>query len=295
VHFKEGDDVRKGQLLFTLDKRPFEAALKQAEANLERDLAQAANARVQAQRYEDLARRGIATREQVESSNTNAAALQATVGANRAAVENARLQLQYATIVAPADGRTGELIVHPGDIVRALDTNPIVVINRISPIEVSFGIPEAQLAVLRRYMTEGVLPVEAFASETDARPSVGHIAFIDNAVDQTTGTIKIKGTFPNQDRQLWPGQFVNVVVRLATERAATVVPSVAVQTGQQGQYVYVVKPDQTVELRPVTVTRIQGAESIVASGVSPKETVVTDGQIRLVPGSRVSIKNEVAQ
>jgi multidrug efflux system membrane fusion protein len=290
VSFKEGDDVKKGQPLFTLDRRPLEGALRQAQAVLERDQAQAVNAKSQAQRYQDLAQRGIATREQVDQITANAAAIEATLGADRAAVEAAKVQLTYATIAAPSAGRTGALMVHEGNLVRANDTTPLVIINQVSPIYVTFGVPEAQLPELKRYMAKGSLHVEA-RSPTDPGPaSTGRISFVDNAVDQTTGTIKIKGTFANADRRLWPGQFVNVVVTLTTDPTAIVVPATAVQNGQQGTYAFVVKPDQTVELRPVAVARSNGTESVIASGLKPNETVVTDGQLRLVPGARVSIK-----
>jgi multidrug efflux system membrane fusion protein len=290
VSFREGDDVKKGQVLFTLDHRPLEAALQQAQAALDRDLAQAANAKAQAVRYHDLSARGIATHEQVDQINTNAAALEATVGADRAVVENAKVQLQYATIAAPIGGRTGALMVHAGNLVRANDAAALVVINQVTPIFVSFGIPEAQLPDLKRYMAAGTLRVEARPPNDVAPASSGHITFVDNAVDQTTGTIKIKGTFPNDDRRLWPGQFVNVVVTLTTESNALVVPAATVQTGQQGQYVFVVKPNQTVDLRPVTVERSDGVETVVATGVKAGETVVTDGQLRLVPGTRITVK-----
>jgi multidrug efflux system membrane fusion protein len=292
VNFKEGDDVTKGQVLFEIDRRPLEAVLRQAEANLARDLAQAAHAEAQTRRYEDLAARGIATKEQVDTSRTSAEALRATLGADRAAVENATLQLQYATIVAPTSGRTGELVVYPGNLIRALDQTPLVVINKVTPIDVGFGIPESQLPALKQFMARGPLAVEAATSDTDTRPPVGRVTFVDNAVDSTTGTIKIKATYPNDDRRLWPGQFVNVSVKLATERDATVVPSVAVQTGQQGQYVFVVKPDQTVEMRPVVVVRTHTTESVVAGSLESGEVVVTDGHLRLVPGARISIRGD---
>jgi multidrug efflux system membrane fusion protein len=290
VNFKEGEDVVEGQVLFRLDRRPFEAALKQAEANLERDRAQAANASSQAQRSRELATRGIATREQVETTTTTAAALEATVGADRAAVENATIQLQYATIVAPISGRTGELMVHPGNLVRANDQAPLVTINQLTPIYVGFALPEPLLPDLRRYMARGAIRVEARPSSGESHVAVGTITFIDNAVDQTTGTIKVKGTFPNTDRQLWPGQFVNVVVRLMTESAATVVPSLAVQTGPDGSFVYIVKADQTVELRPVVVARVAGDETVIKDGLAPGDTIVTDGHLRLIPGSRISVR-----
>jgi len=290
VNFKEGDDVEQGQVLFTLDRRPLEGALKQAEAALARDQAQLANATAQAERSKELAARGIATREQVDTTSTAAAALEATVGADRAAIENASVQLQYATIKAPISGRTGVLMVHPGNLVRANDPTPLVVINQVAPVQVAFGIPERQLAVLKQHLAQNTLRVEARAQGDREQPAVGRIAFVDNAVDQTTGMIRIKGTFANGDRRLWPGQFVNVVTVLATDPDAIVVPSMAIQTGQQGTYVFIVKDDRTVELRPVVVARTNGLDSIVEKGLKEGETVVTDGQLRLVPGSRISDK-----
>jgi multidrug efflux system membrane fusion protein len=291
VGFREGEDVRKGQVLFTLDRRPLEAALEQAKANLQRDTAQAANAKSQAQRYLDLAERGIATKEQVDTTRTAAAALEATLEADRATIENAEVQLQYATITAPISGRTGALMVHEGNLVRANDATPLVVINQVAPIYVSFGIPEARLPELKQYMERGSVKVEALAPNDTGAPSVGRITFVDNSVDATTGTIKIKGTFGNDTRHLWPGQFVNVSVTLTTDPHAVVVPTAAVQTGQQGQYVFVVKPDQTVELRTVTVARTADAESVIKQGLKPGDTVVTDGHLRLTPGTRISVKS----
>jgi multidrug efflux system membrane fusion protein len=323
AHFAEGDDVTRGQLLFTLDRRPLEATLQQAEANLARDQAQATNAAVQAKRFEDLMARGIATREQVDTARTGVAALNATVEADRAAVENAKLQLQYATIAAPLSGKTGALMVHEGNLVRANDAAPLVVINQVAPISVSFAIPEARLPDLKRYMARGSLSVTATLPNDPGPPARGRITFVDNAVDEESGTITIKGTFPNNDRRLWPGQYVNVAVTLTTDPEAIVVPSVAVQAGQQGSFVFVVNADQTVDLRPVTVARTSGAETVILTerqgvpadkerrqgvpadkerrqgvpadehrGVEPGETVVTDGHLRLVAGSRISIKGE---
>lgn len=290
VNFKQGDDVEAGQVLFTLDPRPLEAALNQAEANLQRDTAQAANAKVIAQRMDDLVERGVGTREQRDTARTTAAALDAVVGANRAAVENARVQLQYATIRAPISGRTGALMVNAGNLVRANDQLPLVVINQVSPTYVSFGIPEATLPDLRRYMGQRDLEVHATPPNESVAPAVGHITFVDNQVDQTTGTIRVKATFPNANRSLWPGQFVNVTVRLASEPQAIVVPTVAVQAGPDGQYVFVVKENRTVEMRTVTVARTSATETVVKDGVKPGETIVIDGQLRLVPGSRISVK-----
>jgi multidrug efflux system membrane fusion protein len=292
VNFKEGEDVEKGQVLVTLDKRPFEAVLQQAQATLEKDTAQAANARAQSARYQDLLERGIATREQVDTMRTQAAALEATVAADRANVENAKIQLTYATITAPMSGRTGLLQVHPGNLVRAQDAAPIVTINKVTPVYVSFSVPEAQLPALKRYMSEqGTLPGSAMAPTENGKPSLGRVNFIDNAVDPTTGTIKVKGTFPNEDRRLWPGQFVNVTVTLTSDPHAVVVPSNAVQTGQQGTYVFAVKPDQTVELRPVSVARVVGDETVIQKGVAVADIVVTDGHLRLVQGARISVKS----
>jgi multidrug efflux system membrane fusion protein len=286
--------VKEGQVLFTLDRRPLDAALRQAEANLQRDLAQAANAEAVAGRALELSQRGIATREQVDTARANADALQGTIAADRASVENATVQLQYATIKAPLSGRTGALMVHPGNLVRANDTTSLVLINQVSPINVTFAVPEAQLAMLKRYMNQGHVPVEVLAPNDDSAPSEGRITFIDNSVDQTTGTIKVKGSFANTDHRLWPGQFVNVIMTLATDQNAIVVPTEAVQAGPDGSYVYVIKADKTAEFRTVVVGRIIGSESIIAKGLTAGETVVTDGHLRLVPGSRVSIRTEPA-
>jgi multidrug efflux system membrane fusion protein len=292
VNFKEGDDIKKGQLLFALDRRPLEAALMATEANLQRDIAQAANAKIIAQRYADLAARNIATTEQVETSRTAAAALDATVEADKAAVENAKVQLQYATISSPIDGRTGALMVHEGNLVRAADLAPMVVINQVAPIYVSFAIPESRLPELKRFLALGTLQVEAKPPNDENPSSHGHITFVDNSVDQTTGTIRIKATFTNEDHRLWPGQFVNVIVALTNDPTAVVVPTAAVQVGQQGQYAYVVKADKSVEYRAVAVERTAGLETIIKSGLKPAETVVTDGQLRIVAGSKVSIKGD---
>jgi len=290
VNFKEGDDVTKGQVLFTLDRRPLEGALAQAQATLARDMAQSAQAKSTAARFQDLQSRGIATKEQADVSRTTAAALDATLESDRAAVENAKVQLQYATITAPLSGRTGALIVHEGNLVRANDATALVVINQVAPIYVSFGIPEGRLPELKRYMAQGTVHVEA-AAPGETKSSSGRITFIDNAVDSTTGQIRIKASFPNADHRLWPGQFANVVVTLSTEPNAIVVPTAAVQSGQQGNYVFVVKPDMTVDLRSVGVERQVAEATVVQNGLKPDEIVVTDGQLRLVPGARVSIKS----
>lgn len=289
VNFREGDDVTKGQALFTLDRRPLEAVLAQAEANLARDVAQAANARAQAARYQDLAQRGIATREQVDTTKTAATALEAVVDADKAAIENAKVQLQYATISAPLSGRTGALMVHPGSLIRANDATPLVVINQVAPISVSFSVPERQLPDLKRYMAKGSVVVHAEVPNQTARDT-GRVTFVDNLIDRATGTIRVKGTFDNRGRHLWPGQFVNVTVTLTTVPDAITVPSVAIQNGPQGQFVYVVTKEKAAEMRPITVERTRGDQTVIASGVVAGETVVTDGQLRLTPGSKVAIK-----
>ncbi|MCM3881544.1 MAG: efflux RND transporter periplasmic adaptor subunit [Vicinamibacterales bacterium] len=290
VNFEQGQDVQAGQVLFTLDRRPLEAALTQAESNLRRDIAQANNARAIAERLDDLVERGISTKAERDTAVATATALEAQVGANTAAVENAKVQLQYATIRAPLAGRTGALMVNTGNLVRANDQTPLVVINQIAPMYVSFGIPENVLPDLRRYMAQGSLQVEATPTGDGGPPATGRITFVDNTVDQSTGSIKVKGTFANADRKLWPGQFVNIAVRLSTERSAIVAPTAAVQMGPQGEYVFLVKQDKTVEMQPITVARAAGADTVIKAGLRPGDVVVTDGQLRLVPGSRISVK-----
>ncbi len=290
VNFREGDDVTRGQVLFTLDRRPLESALAQAEANLARDVAQAANARAQAVRYQDLAQRGIATKEQVDTTRTAATALEAVVDADRAAIENVKIQLQYATVSAQLSGRTGALMVHPGSLVRANDATPLVVINQVAPISVSFAVPERQFAELKRYMAKGSVQVQAeIPGETTVE--TGRVAFVDNLIDRSTGTIRVKGSFDNRGRRLWPGQFVNVTVTLTTVADAITVPTTAVQTGPQGQFVYVVTKEQAAEMRPITIERTYGEQTVIASGLVAGETIVTDGQLRLTPGSKVAIKS----
>jgi len=289
VHFTEGQDVKKGDHIFTIDPRPYEAALKQAEANLGRDMAQAKNAQEDARRYEFLIQKGVVARQQYDKFRTDADALEATVLADRAAVENAKIQLGYCSIHSPIDGRTGSLIVQQGNIIKAEDIN-LVVINQIIPINVAFSIPEQFLPEIKKYMASGKLHVEALIPMNEARPERGVITFIDNAVDSSTGTIRLKGTFANREKDLWPGQFVNVVLTLTTEPNAIVIPSQAVQTGQEGQYVFVVKQDLTVESRPVVAGRTVNNETVIQKGLQVNEKVVTDGQLRLYPGAKVEIK-----
>ncbi len=290
VFFKEGQDVKKGQLLFTLDKRPFEADLKKAEGNLSKDRAQAVNARVQARRFDALFKAGVVSKEEYDQMQSNAEALEAAVASDEAAVENARVQVLYCSIYSPINGRTGNLIVHQGNMIKANDNPPLVNINQVEPIYVAFTVPEQNLAEIKRYASTGKLRVEAYIPNDTRGPAVGTLSFIDNAVDQTTGTIKLKGEFANADRRLWPGQFVNAVLTLRNQPNAIVVPSQAVQNGQQGQFVFVIKNDMTVEARPIVIGQSADGQAIVEKGLAPGERVVTDGQLRLVPGSRVQIK-----
>ncbi len=351
IHFTEGQDVKQGDLLFTLDQRPFTAALdqaeanlgrdtaqlqqaeaalaqsiaaeKQAEANLARDTAQLEYANAQARRYKELIDDGAISKDQYDQVRTSALSMEATIQADQAAVanakaairaaqattetsraaikadqavvENARVQLGYTLIRSPFDGRTGNLLVHIGSAVKARDTNsPLVVINQVHPIYVSFSVPEQSLADIRKYRAEGTIKVDALISGQEGNPVRGELAFVNNTVDPSTGTIQLKATFPNSDNRLWPGQFLNVLLTLTTEPNVVVVPSQAIQTGQQGPYVFVVKPDLTVEIRPITPGLALDGETVVQKGLSPGEQVVTAGQIRLVPGSRVEVKSSAA-
>jgi len=321
IHFKEGQDVQKGELLFEIDRRPYEQALRQAEANfnrdiaqekqaqatLARDVAQAKNAESQAARYNKLAAEGVVSKEQNEqmrtsfqsmdeSTRADQAALEssrAAAAADKAMVETAKLNLEYCRIIAPIDGRTGSLQVKTGTLIKAQADTPMVTINQIFPAYVTFSVPEDQLAAIRKAMAQGPLTVDAYVPNDTGEPARGQLSFIDNTVDSTTGAIKLKATFPNRERKLWPGQFVNVVLTVGKEMNATVVPSEAIQTGQQGQFAFVVKPDQTVEMRVVTVGRTVNRETIVTKGIAAGETVVTDGQLRLAPGFKVEIVKAV--
>jgi multidrug efflux system membrane fusion protein len=293
AHFTQGEDVKKGQLLFTLDRRPFEVALSQLEANLARDQAQLANARAQAERNEKLFQEGIISKDQYETFRTTAEAQAATVRADQAAIENARINLSYCSVYSPIDGRTGSYQVYPGNIAKVNDT-VLVVINQIHPIYVAFSVPEQYLSEVKEFQARGPLNVEARIPNDPGAPSSGRLTFIDNTVDTATGTIKMRATFQNSDNRLWPGQFVNVVLRLSVQPNATVVPSQAIQTGPMGKYLFVVEPDAKGDLkgnlRPVVVgTAVQG-ETVIEKGVAPGDTVVTDGQLLLAPGSKVEIK-----
>jgi multidrug efflux system membrane fusion protein len=320
VFFKEGQDITKGQQLFEIDPRPYQQAVdqaqaalqkdlalvSQAEANLARDRAQAANAKVQAKRYSDLTAEGVISKDQNDSYQTTAqvddqavradqAALnsaQASVVADRSAIETAKLNLSYCYIRSPIDGRAGSLLLQAGNLVKANDTTALVNINQLQPVYVTFSAPEQLLAEIRRYSAGHALSVTGTGVANGSSQPVtatGQLSFIDNIVDSTTGTIKLKATFPNTDHSFWPGQYITVVMTLRMLDHATVVPSEAIQSGQKGQFAFVVKPDQTVETRQVTVGQTIDNQIVVQSGISPGETVVTDGQLRLFPGAHIRV------
>ena len=288
IAFREGQDVTRGQVLFQIDPRPFQAALARAEAILRRDRAQAANAEQEARRYAELAEQEYVTAQQHDQASTTAAAAAATLAASEAAVAEARLNLQYATIRAPIAGRTGSLRVREGNLVRAGDAQPLVRINQIRPILVRFAVPASNLPLVQQYRGEGlVVRAEPVGG---GRASEGELTFVDNAVDTATGTILLKATFSNEDGALWPGAFVNVRLRLYVDENALTVPARAVVEGQQGSYVFVVQPDSSAATRPVRVDRTAGGLAIVSGELQPGERVVTDGQLRLRQGSKVQVK-----
>jgi membrane fusion protein, multidrug efflux system len=293
VFFREGQDVRQGKMLFRIDPRPFASALRQAESALARDRSQMVNAQEDSKRYATLAAKGFVSAQEYDRARTNADALNSVVQADEAAVENARLQLEYTAIMSPIDGRTGAITVQKGNVVKANDV-PLVTINQITPIYVTFSVPEQELANIKKYQATGELHVAASIPQSSIKPVNGTLTFIDNKVNTTTGTIVLKATYPNHDHALWPGQFVDIVLTLTTEKDRVIVPSQAVQTGQQGQYVYVIKDDMTAELRIVSPGRLYGDWTVINTGIAAGEKVVTDGQLRLVPGTKVEIKNEKA-
>ena len=291
AHFKEGQDVKKGQQLFTIDPRPFEAALRQAEANMQRDNAQLKNLREQVRRYAELVEKQYVSREQYDLIKTNADAAEAVVEADKAAVENAKVQLSYCYIYSPVSGRVGSLLVNEGNLVRVNDGAPLVIINQVNPINVTFSVPEQHLSDLKRHMSAGQLKVDASFQSDEGRPEQGRLEFVDNAVDRSTGTIKLKAVFANTERRLWPGQFINVALTLTTQPDAVVIPSEAVQVGQDGQHVFVVQPDNRVEVRPVTLGTTSGGEAVIIKGLAAGEQIVREGQFLLGPGSRIEIKD----
>lgn len=292
VYYQQGQYVKKGDLLVSLDDRPFQATLQLTQANFTKDKAQAELARVQAERYDKLYQSGIVPKEQYDQFVATADAADASVQADQAQIETAKLQVSYCSIYAPISGRVGSQLIYPGAVVKANDVPVLVVINEISPIYIDFSVPQQYLDEIKGYMAKGRLGVQVIPSDNSA-PAMGSLTFVDNAVDPTTGTIKLKGSFSNADLRLWPGEFVNVVLRLAEQEKAIVVPSQAVQTGQQGDYVFVIKQDMTVDSRMVKISRTINGETVVTEGVKPGETIVTDGQVSLVTGSKVIIKTSL--
>jgi membrane fusion protein, multidrug efflux system len=291
VDFREGQDVHMGDVLFVLDRRPYEAALAQARANLDRDRARATKAEQDQRRYAELVAKDYVTRSQADQADSDASAARATVKADEAAVQTAELDLSYCTIAAPISGRVGSFLLHAGNVVKANDDKPLVVINQVQPVYVKFAVPETSLARIKQHIAGGrPLEVSAAPSDDPTHQEIGELSFLDNAVNATTGTIELKATFANPKQTLWPGQFVMVSLVLSTDADAIVVPSQAVQSGQKGSFVFVVKPDLTVEARPVEVARTRGTLSVVAKGLQAGERVVTDGQLRLSPGATVEIK-----
>lgn len=295
VLFAEGSDVAEGQALFAIDAKPFEVALQQAQATLTKDQAQAKNAQTLLKRNTELLKNGLVSQSDYDTVASNAAALEAATSVDQGQVDNAKLQLAYTKIAAPVSGRTGALLVHQGSLVRTTDTTPLVVINQIAPIRASFAVPGADLAAIRAGQAAAPLHTEVKPAGSDTGATSGEVSFVDNTVDPATGTIKLKATFKNGDRRLWPGELVEVTLQLANDPHAIVVPTAAVQNGQQGQYVYVVGPDRTVAMRPVKIARTSGSDSVVTTGLKTGEEVVTDGQLRLTPGVKIAVKPPIGQ
>ena len=289
VHFKEGDEVHKGDVLFEIDKRPFEAQLAQAQATLAKDKALLDHANEQERRYKDLLDKKFVSPDAYAQIRTNAETAAAQIRADEANIDSVKLQLAYCTIRAPITGYAGKIQLQQGNLVKANDTTPLVVINEIVPVDVSFAVPEQSLAAVRKYDADGELQVSAQVPNSGEQPIAGKLAFIDNTTDVSTGTIKLKAEFANHDKALWPGQFVDVVLTLTHEANATVVPATAIQNGPNGQYVFVLKPDHTVDVRDVKVERNEANLAVIAQGLAPGDVVVTVGQLRLAPGTRVTV------
>ena len=289
VHFEEGQDVKAGDRLFTIDPRPFEAAVNQARANVKRDESRLLSSRLDFQRSSNLFQSKIASEQDYETATAAFAAARSTVVADEAAVTNALISLGYTEIHAPIDGRTGDLKVKAGNVVKAPD-DVLVNLTQTQPIYAAFSVPEQSLPAIQRCREAGPLSVTVSIPGEGTRRR-GALTFVNNAVDMTTGTILLKATFANEDKALWPGQFIQAALTLSNLVQATVVPAQAVQTGQNGEYVYVAKADGTVELRPVTTSLTRDGLTVIASGVQPGEVVVTDGQLRLTPGAKIGVKS----
>ncbi|HEX2855563.1 MAG TPA: efflux RND transporter periplasmic adaptor subunit [Opitutaceae bacterium] len=290
IHFQEGQDVQQGDLLFQIDPRPFQNAVKSAEADLEKSRLQLDTARTQVARYRTLKEGSMVSQEQFQTIQDTERVLATDLLASESALATAKLQLDYCSIRAPLPGRTGAVGAHEGDLVRASDTStPLVIVHQLSPISVTFGVPQQYVAPITRYRATGPIAVHATPPGNEETPETGELSFVDNAVDSSSGTIKLKATFPNQAHRLWPGQFANISILLAAPEAI-IVPASAVENDQEGQHVFIVKPDNTAEFRKVVVERTANDVSVIASGVAAGETVVIDGQLRVVPGRPVQIK-----
>jgi membrane fusion protein, multidrug efflux system len=291
VAFREGQEVRRGDLLAIIDPRPYQVALDQAQATLLKDQSQLKNAQLDLERYKGLVGAGVVSHQQVDTQDALVGQLQGTVGADKAAIENARLNLTYCHITAPVDGRIGLRLVDPGNMVHATDTNPLLVITQLQPIAVIFTLPEDSLPTVAQHMRSGTLKVEAYNRDDKTKLATGNLLTIDNQIDQTTGTGKLKAIFDNHERDLWPNQFVNVRLLLEVRKNATVLPAAALQRGPSGTFAYIVKANNIVEMRPVTPALTQGNVTTIAEGISPGEVVVTDGQDKLQNGSKVVFRN----
>ena len=291
IFFKEGEDVRQGQPLFQLDKRPFQADLEKAIGQMKHDQAQAENSRMQTERYAGLEKEGIVSHEQGGLLNSQAKADASAVDADKAAVDAARVQLQYTDIVAPITARAGALMINLGNLVKANDTPYLVQLNQVTPIYVTFFVPEANLDRVRQRFSAGQLKVLAYPKGQSDGPVEGQLTFIDNGVDTTTGMFKLKATFQNKDRRLWPGQFVDVALELSTQKNAVVVPTKAIQTGQQGEYVYVVRADSTAESRPVKTSGVYQNLTVISDGLNAGEQVIVNGQLRVAPNAKVVVQS----
>jgi multidrug efflux system membrane fusion protein len=289
VNFREGEPVKKGEVLFRIDPRPYEAALRQAEANALRDRAARDQARSQAERYQELLAKNFISKDAYAQIRTNAETAEATARASQAALENARLNVEYCTIHSPLDGYVGKVLLQAGNLVKANDVNALVVINQVRPIYVSFAVPEQHLPEIRKYNSSAPLRVDVIPTDPAGPRASGRLIFIDNAVDPSTGTIRMRAQFDNADAALWPGQFANISVQIYEQPDAIVIPSQAVQTGPDGQYVYVIGDDSLAEVRRIKVQRADGERAIVASGLQPGERVVTRGQLRLGPRTPVQV------
>ncbi len=288
---QDGQDVIKGDLLFTIDPRPFENALKEAQAKLDKDIILLKQADVDLGRYSQLMKSNAISEERYEQAIVNVKTIKAAIRLDETVVEKARLELEYASVNAPISGRVGSVLVHEGNIIKANDDRSLTVINQIQPMCVSFALPEQYLSSVFQYMAEKKLEISAFINGNETNPESGELSSVDNTVDKMTGTIRLKGTFDNTDRRLWPGQFVRVVLKLADIEGTRVVPSNAVQTGINGQYVYVLTPDNKADMRPVKIGRILDGETVIEDGLKAGETVITDGHILLTPGASVEVSS----